>query len=392
MRVGLVACSLVPGAGTLERHVAELARGLTRRGVRVEVLAQASGRRLDALSELDNVVVRHFPAPTAMSPVSPGRWHYLRRPAALFDLVHVHGDHLPSLALAVARARPRGLVFTPHAPLQRLLRWPYARVTRVLVNRAVQTVCLSTVEADLLRRIFPRAASRVGVVPNGVNAPAIQAAPPFSDPGRVVLAVGVLERYKRVDRAIAAMASLDPSFRLVVVGDGPARRWLQGYARDLEVSARVEFVGQVSDAVLYRWLRTACVVVTLPEQEASGAQVLEALSAGTPVVASNIPVHHEAASQGAGAGVTFISPDGSPLEVVDGIEEAASTGVNSAGRTDLHPWEAAVDSILSLYERLIPQRRPAVAQVHPLTNEGLPNRDAGPWPCSTGVSPARHAG
>jgi glycosyltransferase involved in cell wall biosynthesis len=379
MRIALVACSSVPGAGTPERHVAALARGLACRGVQVEVLAQVSGRRLLALSELDHVVVRRFPAPTAMSPMSPALWHYLRRPATSFDLVHVHGDHIPSLSLAVARARPRHCVFTPHAPIQRLLRWPYARVTRVLLERAVQTVCLSRAEADLLRRIFPWATNRVGVVASGINAAAIQAATPFADPGRVVLAVGALERYKRVDRAIAAMASLDPAFRLVVVGDGADRRWLQGYARDLKVSSRVHFVGHVSDAVFYRWLRTACVIVTLAEQQASGVQVFEALSAGTPAVASDIPVHREAASQAAGAGVTFVSPDGSPLEVVDAIEEAASARIKSTARTDLPSWEAAVDGTLSLYEAALnPRRRPAVAPLGPLPNEGPPSRDTGP--------------
>ena len=61
-----------------------------------------------------------------------------------------------------------------------------------------------------------------------------------------------------------------PEFWLVVVGDGPARGRLAAYAADLRVSSRVRFVGAVPDPVLYRWLRTARVVVTLGRAAAPG--------------------------------------------------------------------------------------------------------------------------
>lgn len=316
MKVALIAPSYVPHSGGLERHVDRLADGLARRGVEAEVLTQASAWRHSATS---------------------------------FDVADAHGSHVP-LAMAVARTGASRLVFTPHGPIQQLLRWPYGRAIRALIDQAVWTVCSSRAQAALLLRAFSSAGERTRVVPKGVDLAAIQAAKPFPLEPSTVLTVGRLERYQRVDRAIAAMAGLDSSARLVVIGDGPAMRSLRAYAADLLVSSRVDFLGWVPDAELYRWLRTASVVVTLAEQQSSGLQILEAFAAGVPVVASDLPVHREAASYAADAHVTFVPPAGSPLEIGDAICRAARLRAAPTAAPLLPTWDEVVEDTLALYE------------------------------------------
>jgi glycosyltransferase involved in cell wall biosynthesis len=362
MRVALVASSYLPRSGELERHVDELARGLTRRGVQVEVLTQATPRGLSPVSEFEGFVVRRFASSFghAHLAVAPGLWEHLRRTAASFDLVHAHTVH-PPLALAAARAHPRRFVFTPHAPVQRILHWPNTRMTGALVGYAAQTVCTAAVESDLLRSRFPGAADRISVVPHGVDVAAIQAARPLGHPGKVVLSAGRLERYKRMDLAIGAMPALDPAFRLALVGDGPARQKLLAHAADLRVSSRVEFPGSVPDAELYRWLRTGRVAVALAEADSSGLQIIEALSAGVPVVASDIPVHREAATHADAAAVKFVSPAGSPLEVADCISEAAELAVPHTVQLPVPTWDEVVERTLGLYTAAIRGTTRAVA-------------------------------
>jgi glycosyltransferase involved in cell wall biosynthesis len=225
---------------------------------------------------------------------------------------------------------------------------------------------------------FPWAADRIRVVPKGVDVATIQAARSFADPGVVVLSVGRLERYKRVDRAVAAMASLDPAFRLVVVGDGPVRQRLEAHAADLRISSRVQFVGSVPDAQLYRWLRTGRVLVTLAEQAASGLPVIEAISAGAAVVASDIPVHREAVSRVDGAAVCFVSPEGSPLQVADAISEAARMSVPSSAPATVPSWDAVVDNTWAIYTGLIfESRRAGMAARDGMAELGVPGHRDG---------------
>jgi glycosyltransferase involved in cell wall biosynthesis len=207
-----------------------------------------------------------------------------------------------------------------------------------------------------------------------VDGAAILAARPLPDRWDcTVLAVGRLERHKRFDRTIVAMAGVPPGFRLAVVGAGPARRGLEARAADLRVSSRIDFIGPVPDAVLYRWLRTARVLVSVAEQDASGVAVMEALSAGVSVVASDTAVHREAASWVPGAPVLLVPGEASPLRIADAICEAARMRAPSASAF-IPSWETVVDSTCALYEELLSDAaRPRVSP----QNGAAPGHTAG---------------
>jgi len=350
MKIALVASSYLPRPDGLERHVGKLASALAQSGVQVEVLTQDAGRRLPRVLSVDGVVLRRYllPVGAGHGAVAPGLWETLRRSAGAFDLVHVHTPH-PSFAAALLRVGPRRKIFTPHAPVRILVRWPHGRMTRTVVEHAVATLCTSRAEGDLLAERIPSAADRIGVLEGGVDAEAIAAAKPFRHPGVVVLAPGPLERHTRIDRAIGAMASLADGYRLVVAGAGPAAHRFAAHADDLRVSSKVEFVGPVAETERYRWLLTARVLVVLADQGASGMEVTEALTAGIPVVATDIPVHREAADGAAGAGAIFVSPEGSPLEVADAIERAVRLPGGPPPAACSRSWEAVAEAMLAVY-------------------------------------------
>jgi glycosyltransferase involved in cell wall biosynthesis len=342
----------------------------------VEVLTQCSTRDLPELAVHGGVTWRRFP--NVITPprfaVASGLWEYLRATARSFDLADLHTNHAP-FALAASRADFRRLVFSPHAPIQRLLRWPFLRATRSVIHDAAHVVCESQAARDLLADRFPADAHRMEVSPGGVDETAIRAARPFEASSRVLLSIGRLERHERIERAIASLASLDPSFRLIVIGDGPGRHRLDAYAADLRVASRMAFTGALPTPNLYRWLRTATVFVALAEHEDSGQQVAEALTAGAPVVASDIPAHREAASYVDADGVIFVSPEGSPLEVADAIADAARLRLHSVAHASAFGWDAVVDRTLGLYERLVLGGRAAAEDRGPAAAE-LPTRAA----------------
>jgi glycosyltransferase involved in cell wall biosynthesis len=355
MKIALVASSFLPEPGRLERRVDQLARGLAQRGAHVEILTQ--GPWQSSVEQIgEGVTVRRFPALAGRLrlPVAPKLRERLRLTAHTFDVIDVH-TRQPSLAMAVAGSRANRLVLTPQAPIEAFLGWPQIRATRAIFAGATRIVCCTEIERDLLCKAVPGTATRTEVFPHGVDAQALMAAEPFASPGTVVLTVDRLDRATGVGRAIGALPSLDADFRLVVVGDGPARERLSAFAADLRTASRVRFVGAVSDAVLYRWLRTASVVVTLPSARSSGSILTEAIVAGVPVVASDLPTHRRIAERLARGHVIFVSPRGSPLDVADAIEDAVrrpvSTHVGLAGHS-VPSWEAVVNSTWQLYQRL----------------------------------------
>jgi glycosyltransferase involved in cell wall biosynthesis len=351
MKVALVAPGTAGCSTSVERRVAELARGLARYATEVEVVTQGPGRRFVEVSERDGVVTRRFPS-TGRGlnfATAPGLWEHIRQGVGRWDVVHLHAAR-GSLAVATEGVPSHRLIFTPQAPIQRLLRGPYAPVIRAVVDRAAWIVPLSIAQADLIRDLFPHAAHRVQTMPVTVDAAAIQAARPLQYPGTLVLAGGPLGR--RTERVIAAMASLDEQFRLAILGGGSSARRLQRYAADLGLSGRVDFIGGGFPSLHYRWLRTARVLVTLSEREPSGSDLLEALIAGAAAVASDVPVHREAAALAGDAGLRFVAPECSPLELADAIRAVSKLHVQRPTRLGVPCGEAVAESMLALYRSL----------------------------------------
>lgn len=358
MKIALVASSTQPEPGLLERRVDRLARGLAARGAQVEVLTQAPSR--GSVLHRDGVTTRTFAS--ASGPlrfaVAPRLRERLRLTSREFDVIDVHTRQAP-LALAVASTRLRRFALTPCASAQTLLGWPHTRAARAMLAAAPQIVCRTEVERDVLVGTVPETASQAVVIPDGVDSEGIRSAAPFDVPGSVVVAVDRLERGTGVGRAIAAMASLDHEFRLVVIGGGPARERLQAFADDLRVSSRVQFTGPLSDAVLHRWLRSARVVVSLAAGRSSGTAVTEGCVAGVSVVASDLPVHRAAAER-VGGGVIFVSPRCSPLDVADAITEASQLSVIPNPElltSSATSWDATIDATWDLYEEMLGSAR-----------------------------------
>ena len=71
---------------------------------------------------------------------------------------------------------------------------------------------------------------------------------------------------------------------LLICGDGPYRRHLFRMAESLGVASKVEFVGKVPQAELWRQLRDSIALVFTSVRDTCGSVAIEALGNGTPVV------------------------------------------------------------------------------------------------------------
>jgi glycosyltransferase involved in cell wall biosynthesis len=138
----------------------------------------------------------------------------------------------------------------------------------------------------------------------------------------LLLSMGRLHPVKAHDVALKALALL-PEAYLWIAGSGPLESKLKGLARDLEVEARVRFLGWRSDApALYR----AADICVFPSRfEPLGNTVIQAWAHGVPVVA--------ASSQGP-AGLIRDWEDGvlTPIDDADALAETVRTLIADPAR------------------------------------------------------------
>jgi glycosyltransferase involved in cell wall biosynthesis len=146
---------------------------------------------------------------------------------------------------------------------------------------------------------------------------------PQDGPPRVLYA-GQLYPWKGVDVLLEAMGGL-PDARLVVVGgltgEGDLRR-LQALADRLGLGPRVEWKGTVPPAEVARELARASVVAVpflrsaMTERHTSPLKAFEAMAAGRPVVASDLPSSREVLRHGETA---WLVPPGDAAALAGGL-------------------------------------------------------------------------
>ena len=172
---------------------------------------------------------------------------------------------------------------------------------RRLAGRTTRLVGNSQSVADFYRDLgIP--ADKLAVVPNGIDVPEISANARhdlrrelgISDDARVVGFIGRLARQKRLKDLIWAFELIKVLYQevlFVIVGDGPERASLEQFAHNLELGPRVKFLGHRDDA--QKLLPAFDVFWLASDFEGLSNSIMEAMAAGLPVVASDIPPNRE---------------------------------------------------------------------------------------------------
>jgi len=228
--------------------------------------------------------------------------------------------------------------------------------------------CSSQATADRLRSLWP--VERIEVVHLG-TVPLVP--PPSTAPAVVrawgdapfIVSVGTIERRKNVPTLIDAfelLAAIDPEIRLVVAG-GPGNDSEAVELRRVRlpepIRSRVHVLGRV-DAETKSWLAHRARVLAYPSlDEGFGFPILEAMGAGTPVVASDVGSIPEVAGDAA----RLVRPD-DPVGLAAALlamhhdddlrSSARRLGLERAAHFD---WRTTATRFADLYDALAMEHR-----------------------------------
>ena len=290
MRVGLVCPYSFDVPGGVQNHVLGLAGSLREHGHQVSVLGPG-----EALDEHMVSLGRSVPLPykgavgrVAFGPATAGRvGRWLAN--GDFDVVHVHEPLTPSASLLALRAAEAPVVATFHTAQDR----PRALVAsanllRPWLGRIDAHIAVSETAAATVRRYLP---VRPEVIPNGLDVDGYDG--DRRRDGRTILFLGRIdERRKGLQELLDAWSAIRaqrPSTRLLVAGPG---RVPSGF-RD------VEFLGELSEPDKRAALRNADIVVAPNTHgESFGLVLVEAMAAGTTVLANDLPAFRDVLGEG----------------------------------------------------------------------------------------------
>ncbi|OBF18048.1 alpha-(1-2)-phosphatidylinositol mannosyltransferase [Mycobacterium kubicae] len=361
MRIGMVCPYSLDVPGGVQSHVLQLAKVMRARGHEVSVLAPASPD-----TPLPDYVVsagRAIPIPyngsVSRLQFSPAVHRRVRKwlTQGDFDVLHLHEPNAPSLSMWALRVAEGPIVATFHTSTTKSLTLSvFQGVLRPWHEKIIGRIAVS----DLARRWQMEALGSDAVeIPNGVDVESLATAPVldgYPRPGKTVLFLG---RYDEPRKGVAVL--LDalpkvvqsfPDVQLLIVGRGDEDELRQQAGR---WAKHIRFLGQVDDAAKASAMRSADVYCA-PNTggESFGIVLVEAMAAGTPVVASDLDAFRRVLRDGEVGCLVAVDDSAALADALVSMlgndvlqERYVAAGREAVRRYD---WSVVASQIMRVYE------------------------------------------
>ncbi|MFI5620069.1 glycosyltransferase family 4 protein [Streptomyces sp. NPDC051567] len=360
MKIGIVCPYSWDVPGGVQFHIRDLAEHLIRLGHQVSVLAPA-----DDETPLPPYVVpagRAVPVPYNgsvarlnfgfLSAARVRRWLH----EGTFDVIHIHEPASPSLGLLSCWAAQGPIVATFHTsnPRSRAMIAAYP-----ILQPALEKISARIAVSEYARRtLVEHLGGDAVVIPNGVDVDFFASAEPKAQwSGQTLGFIGRIDEPRKglpvLMAAFPRIAEECPQARLLVAGRGDEEEAVASLPAALR--SRVEFLGMVSDEDKARLLRSVDVYVA-PNTggESFGIILVEALSAGAPVLASDLDAFAQVLDRGR-AGDLFANEDADALATAAVTllrDPARRAGLSTRGLAHVRrfDWSTVGADILAVYE------------------------------------------
>ena len=345
--MGLVCPYSMSVPGGVQDQVVGLARSLGERGHEVVVIAP--GKVADpSVRSVSTGRSFRYRVNGSVAPIAPQPTAALRAIAAIaahrLDVLHLHEPMAPSITLPALLAHQAPVVGTFHAAGDHTPYPVFAPPLRVLAQRIDARVAVSESARELAAMHMP---GRYEVLFNGIDLRPFEGPAPLRTARPTVLFLGRHDPRKGLDVLLHAARSLPRDVVLWVAGDGPDTATLH----HLHHGPNVRWLGRITDADKVRRMRSAWAVCAPSlHGESFGIVLLEAMAAGTPLVASDLPGYRSLTDDGRAA--ELVPPGDAPAlaEALRRVLSNPSPAMVQHGRS--LAAECSIDRLAACYERI----------------------------------------
>ena len=365
MKIGIVSPYAYPRPGGANDNIRETYENLRGRGHEVRMITAPWGDDPPAqdVIQIGQAIAVPFNGSIGRITLSARLEYLVTRilDRERFDIIHHHEPLVPLLSAQILDRKSCPQVATFHAfGGFSFSYWAFRPIAQRYMNKLDGRIAVSSAARHFISTYFP---GDYRIIPNGVDVDLFASAKPFPEyrDGKTnLLFVGRLEPRKGATYLMRAYAKLKqryPETRLIIVGRGPEVGDLRKFVHREHV-ADVLFAGRVSEVEKARFYKTADVFCAPSTgQESFGIVLLEAMAAGTAVVASDIHGYKRVVQRNVSG--LLVEPKNvdtlcSALERLVN-EPPLRTRLGAAGslRAREFDWSHVTDQLLGFYDEVI---------------------------------------
>ena len=364
MRIGIVCPYSFDVPGGVQFHVRDLAEHFLGQGHHASVLAPADEDTPlpDYVESVGRAVPVRYNGSVARLNFGPvtaarvGRW--LER--GEFDVLHIHEPVTPSIALLALWSAEGPVVATFHTSNLRSramqAAYPLLRPSLEKINGRI------AVSEDARRTVTTHLGGDAVVIPNGVNVNRFADAQPNpawvgTEQAPTLAFLGRIDEPRKglpvLAAALPAVLAKHPGTRVLVAGPGDVEAARE--RMDPAVAAATEFLGMVSDEDKAALLSSVdAYVAPHTGGESFGIVLVEAMSAGAPVVASDLAAFVRVLDSGR-CGAMFANEDPDDLarqllRLLGDPAERQRLRAEGSRRAQVFDWAVVAEDVMAVYE------------------------------------------
>jgi glycosyltransferase involved in cell wall biosynthesis len=300
--------------------------------------------------------------PTARGGIySPAHVLSLRRHIHRFDVIQSYlfpAQLFAPLAVMLSGSKVPRVLSEQTTHHRRRKKWLHP-MERRMYSRYTAIACASEAIANSLKEWIPGIDGKIRVIENGIDIQKFQQAKPvsresvgISNDNCVLLYVASLQPRKDHINLLRAMTHISGA-DLLLVGDGDLRPELERQAETLGIAQRVHFLGRRKDVA--ELLKMADIYVHPPAFEGFGIAAAEAMAAGKPIVATNVPGLAQVVGDAA-----ILVPPSDPAALAAQISALIKSGEHqeqlgraASQRARIFSIESTVSAYIDLYHSLV---------------------------------------
>jgi glycosyltransferase involved in cell wall biosynthesis len=363
-----------PESGGIGYYVYNLSKKLLERGNEVTVLTRGSANRTtkDVVDGIDVFKVSFFPVYPFHVWVHGAFLNIvLKSLEPTLTLVHLHTPLPPPIKTSLP------IITTVHTCMKFDARYheildPYSLAEKVQsmvasppieskilsISKSITAVSFSIVKE--LKR-YGLDSDKITVVGNGVDEKIFSPLRNRKCTERYVLYTGVLRARKGLFDLIECarhVCKARPDTKFLISGSGPFFFRLEEKVRRMGLQKHVVFLGHVTRKRLVQTYQNATVHVVPSHYEGLPTVLLEAMSCGIPVIATDVGGNNEVISSGVNG---FLVPPKSPEELAKVVlalldDTILRDRIGRAARRTIeehYTWDRIADKILKCYENIL---------------------------------------
>ncbi len=225
---------------------------------------------------------------------------------------------------------------------------------KIVARYTSKIICVSEFDRQLALRYRIAPAGKLVTIHNGVSVTDEVTHTPHSPLN--IVSIGRLAYPKEYELLIDAFTTVSSDATLTIVGNGPMYAALSAQIRSLELEQKVTILTDKKPQDIAGVLATADIFILLSKHEGFPMTILEAMSAGLPVIASNVGGIPEAVTSGCGIVVsnTKLSVVQALKTLISDREKSILYGVHARARAqDMFSVEQFLQKTEAVYREVL---------------------------------------